>query len=79
MNMENYYKLIEKLADGAGGHYHLSVALIKRVRQLVKGLSSFRSEPVDPINTAFGEYIQGKLQITGKTEELAEGKKSTRG
>lgn len=73
--MENYYKLIETLARQAGGHYRLSTVLIKRVRQLAKGLSSFKSEPVDPINTAFEEFISGRLQITGKTEEPVEGKK----
>ena len=73
--MENYYKLVEKLAKQAGGHYRLSTALIKRIRQLVKGLSSFRSEPVNPVNTAFEEYLSGRLQIIEKPEELMEGKK----
>ncbi|MFN3466809.1 MAG: DNA-directed RNA polymerase subunit omega [Candidatus Brocadiales bacterium] len=73
--MENYYKLVEKLANQAGGHYRLTTALIKRVRQLVKGLSSFRSEPVNPVITAFEEYLTGKIQITEKPEELLEGKK----
>ena len=73
--MENYYKLVEKLANQAGGHYRLSTALIKRIRQLVKGLSSFRSEPVNPVNAAFEEFLSGRLQIIEKPEELTEGKK----
>jgi DNA-directed RNA polymerase subunit K/omega len=73
--MEDNYKLVEKLAKRAGGHYRFSTVLIKRVRQLVKGLSSFRSEPVDPVRVAFEEYLHGKLQITGETEELTGVKK----
>ncbi|HHT9119071.1 MAG TPA: hypothetical protein ACFYD3_00810 [Candidatus Hypogeohydataceae bacterium YC41] len=71
--MENYYKLVETLAKQAGGHYRLTTVLVKRVKQLVKGLSSFRTEPTDPIRTAFDEFTGGKLRITGKIEEPALG------
>ena len=73
--MENYYKLVEKLANQTGGHYRLSTVLIKRIRQLVKGLSSFRSEPVNPVDAVFEECLGGRLQIVDKSEELTEGKK----
>jgi DNA-directed RNA polymerase subunit K/omega len=75
--MEHYYKLVEDLAKQAGGHYRLTTVLLKRVRQLVKGLGGFRSESLDPVKSSFEEYIGGKLQITREVEEpvLAEGKK----
>ncbi len=68
--MENNYKLIERLARQAGGHYRFSTILIKRVRQVVKGFSSIRHEPADPIGAAFAEYIKGRLQITGEAKDL---------
>jgi DNA-directed RNA polymerase subunit K/omega len=82
INMEEYYKLIEKLSRQTGGHYRLSTVLLKRVRQLVKGVSPFQSEPVEPISTAFQEFMDGRLQIIGEIEESApegKGRRSAKG
>ncbi|MEE9583921.1 MAG: DNA-directed RNA polymerase subunit omega [Candidatus Brocadiales bacterium] len=62
--MKSYYSAVDSLSKKAGGPYCFSSILIKRVRQLVKGsLGGFRSEGFDPVNTAFEEYKQDKLQV----------------
>ena len=80
--MKSYYSAVDSLSKKAGGPYCFSSILIKRVRQLVKGsFGGFRSEGFDPVNIAFEEYGQDKLQVLqgGVPLELVQRKEKKKG